>query len=870
MPETISSPKLKSLFVKIAGVIALTTATVSGALTVVKSGRVEESLLAKTADQMAAVATLSAQLVSGATKFGRAEDAEVALETALGVVAANVTGLSVLSVDGVSLLEWPSGGPDDAIRTETLASSLALGQSLVSPDGRTVTQPIFFGPSDELVGVIGISWSVEEILQELDDASQSARLIAGLVFLLATAAAMVVVTFLVTRPLARLGGSISAMGRREYDTMVVGTDRSDEIGSIGRMVEKLRADLSANVAVQRDATFKGAAFMGSYAAIMLVDDTFTLRELNPKMTELLKAHMSEFTKIVPGIDPNDMIGRSVSSLCQTSANGQVNMAQILRLGSARVSLRVNPIGTEDGSAVGYVIEMEDVTRSWLNEVMIQAIETTQIKADFDLNGTLLSANARFCDLLQSNEEQLMGRGLVDLLTQKGGPVSSTLASLPASVKDKPHVGRLEVFGPNGDPVVIDGILNCIRDPDGQPVRLLLLGQDVTQAESELRAARHDRQIATRQQTRVVDSLRIGLRQLSIGDLTCQIDEVFDGGYEDLRQDFNNTLQTLATAMAEVSENAKNIKTEAGDISTTADALSRKTESTAATLEQTAAALDELTSSVKQSAEGAEHADRAVADAKANAEDSGKVVLETVAAMDQIEESSNKITSIIKVIDDIAFQTNLLALNAGVEAARAGEAGRGFAVVASEVRALAQRSSEAAREINSLIAKSGGQVKKGVELVGETGEALRRIVDSVSKISDLVSIIAGSSRQQSINLAEINNAVTQLDQSTQQNAARLEEATAASEALRNDAVSLVETVGHFKIGRAEVDVASVAPSEMSQRDRRLHPKLQPIQGYRRLQAAPFRQGTSPCPWKLQMNGRTSDEYYCWQAVRSHTW
>ncbi|MEH6774757.1 MAG: methyl-accepting chemotaxis protein, partial [Cereibacter changlensis] len=217
-----------------------------------------------------------------------------------------------------------------------------------------------------------------------------------------------------------------------------------------------------------------------------------------------------------------------------------------------------------------------------------------------------------------------------------------------------------------------------------------------------------------------------------------------------------------------------------------------------TLEQTAAALDGLTVSVRAAADGAAEADRVVTEAKSNAEQSGNIVVETVTAMDMIAASSDKITSIVKVIDDIAFQTNLLALNAGVEAARAGDAGRGFAVVASEVRALAQRSSEAAREINDLILKSGSQVKRGVDLVGRTGEALKQIVNSVSDISLLVSEIAVSSKQQSLGLAEINSAVNDLDQSTQQNAARLQEATAAAEALTNDAIALVESAAHFRL------------------------------------------------------------------------
>ncbi|RYI06734.1 MAG: chemotaxis protein, partial [Acetobacteraceae bacterium] len=216
-----------------------------------------------------------------------------------------------------------------------------------------------------------------------------------------------------------------------------------------------------------------------------------------------------------------------------------------------------------------------------------------------------------------------------------------------------------------------------------------------------------------------------------------------------------------------------------------------------------------TTSVKSTADGAERADQAVSTARANAESSSKVVVETVSAMDQIAGSSERITSIIKVIDDIAFETNLLALNAGVEAARAGDAGRGFAVVASEVRALAQRSSDAAREINDLIANSANQVRRGVTLVDKTGEALKEIAHSESEIAGLVSDIAVASRQQSANLVEINSAVTQLDQSTQQNAARLEETTAASEGLTKDAVALVATVSHFKVGGGGVGDQVVA-------------------------------------------------------------
>ncbi|UWQ55792.1 cache domain-containing protein [Leisingera caerulea] len=297
---------------------------------------------------------------------------------------------------------------------------------------------------------------------------------------------------------------------------------------------------------------------------------------------------------------------------------------------------------------------------------------------------------------------------------------------------------------------------------------------------------------------VVEALSRKLSDLSHGDLTAQITETFPAEYEQLRRDFNSTAQTLSQTVEQVIAAADSIRSGAGEISQASDDLSHRTESQAATLEETAAALDELTASVKSAAEGARSVEATMEDAKREAETSGEVVQSAVSAMTEIEQSSNQISQIIGVIDDIAFQTNLLALNAGVEAARAGEAGRGFAVVASEVRALAQRSSDAAMEIKTLISNSSGQVERGVELVGKAGEALQSIVSQVNHISELVSGIAEGAAEQSTGLAEINTGVTQLDQVTQQNAAMVEESTAAGQLLKEDATRLTGLVAHFKI------------------------------------------------------------------------
>ncbi|WP_291730204.1 methyl-accepting chemotaxis protein [Leisingera sp. F5] len=313
-----------------------------------------------------------------------------------------------------------------------------------------------------------------------------------------------------------------------------------------------------------------------------------------------------------------------------------------------------------------------------------------------------------------------------------------------------------------------------------------------------RAAEEERAEMQRQQQDVVESLSAGLMQLAEGDFSQPIKNAFPQEYEQLRENYNSTVSNLSSTVRQVVEASGSIRNGAAEISQASDDLSHRTESQAATLEQTAAALDELTASVKSAAEGARSVESTMAEARTEAENNREVVQSAVSAMTEIEQSSNHISQIISVIDDIAFQTNLLALNAGVEAARAGEAGKGFAVVASEVRALAQRSSDAAMEIKTLIGDSSKQVERGVDLVGKAGEALQSIVEQVTHISQLVSGIAEGAAEQSTGLHEINTGVTQLDQVTQQNAAMVEEATAAGHMLNTDAGKLSELVAHFRV------------------------------------------------------------------------
>jgi methyl-accepting chemotaxis protein len=299
----------------------------------------------------------------------------------------------------------------------------------------------------------------------------------------------------------------------------------------------------------------------------------------------------------------------------------------------------------------------------------------------------------------------------------------------------------------------------------------------------------------------VATLGEALGRLAAGDMTSSIETPFEGDLDRLRQDFNTSVSHLREALCEVGDNARAIDASAREIRAAADALARRTENQAASVEETAAALEQITTTVKDSTRRAEEAGALVARTRQGAERSGEIVHRAIAAMQQIERSSGEIGNIIGVIDDIAFQTNLLALNAGVEAARAGEAGKGFAVVAQEVRELAQRSANAAREIKTLIGASGEHVGSGVALVAETGTALQAIVTEVQEINGHVQAIVHAAREQALGLSEINTAVGNMDQGTQQNAAMVEETTAASHGLANDVQALNGLIGRFNVGNA---------------------------------------------------------------------
>ena len=432
---------------------------------------------------------------------------------------------------------------------------------------------------------------------------------------------------------------------------------------------------------------------------------------------------------------------------------------------------------------------------------VRAIERSQATIEFELDGTIVRANDNFLKTMGYSASEIVGKHHRMFVTPEYAASADYRHFWEKLGRGDFHAGKFSRVNRSGKTVWIQASYNPVFDDTGRPIKVVKIAVDIT-ADEERAAQEHaERLAAEAAQAQISEILARCLARLANGDLTVRIEEAIAPVYAGIRNDFNTALTELSAAMAAIAGSSSALHAGAEEIASASDDLSRRTEQQAASLEETAAALDQITATVSRSAEGAAKVANATTEARTDAVATGPVVQSAVKAMTEIEQSSREISKIVSVIDEISFQTNLLALNAGVEAARAGDAGRGFAVVASEVRALAQRCADAAKEIKGLISASTSQVDAGVKLVASTGDALTRIANKIAEIDGWVAEIATSSREQATGLVQVNSAVNQMDQVTQQNAAMVEQATAAAASLQSEAAELTGQISKFQTGTA---------------------------------------------------------------------
>jgi len=613
------------------------------------------------------------------------------------------------------------------------------------------------------------------------------------------------------------------------------------------------------------------------ANVMIADANNCVVYLNPAVGSMFRAAEADIRKEVPGFSATRLLGESLDGFLagagQPQQQGRLRQAQqaALEVGGRHFALTVTPVYRRDGALLGSAIEWQDRTRELAERAAEEArvaeerriaSENARIRIALDNVSTavMIADNARDIIYINRSADALMSRrendlrqalpgfaarellgGSMDRFHRNPGHQRDMLANLRSNYRAEVKLAGL-TFALSANPVFdaqgerLGSVVEWFDRTE--EVRIEAEVGDIVGAAAsgvfEKRISLEDKQGFFRTLGEKVNQLLNVTSQglsdiasvlgaLAQGDLTRHIENDYQGLFGTLKSDTNATVDNLRDIVRHIQESTELITGAASEISSGNSNLSQRTEEQAASLEETASSMEEITSTVRQNADNAKQANRLAIGASDTAGRGGKVVSQVVTTMTEINDSSRKIVDIISVIDGIAFQTNILALNAAVEAARAGEQGRGFAVVASEVRNLAQRSAAAAKEIKSLIGDSVGKVESGARLVGEAGRTMEEIVASIAQVAGIMSDISAASGEQSAGIEQISQAVTNMDENTQKNAALVEEAAAAAESLAEQAQQLSAAVSRFRLeAGAPVRRAATAPVARS----RAAPIIQP--------------------------------------------
>ena len=598
-----------------------------------------------------------------------------------------------------------------------------------------------------------------------------------------------------------------------------------------------------------------AAMQAVNSCVMIADENNVIVKMNPAATRMMQKVEGELRKELPDFSVAKIVGSNIDQFHKHPQHQQKLMSELnttyhttIEVGSVHFDLTANPIFDEQRQRIGTVVEWEDITARLIAEEQekqiteqeyVKAAENARIRSALDMvtsnvmvadaDNVIVYANDSVVSMLRDAESDLRTQlpdfradeivgSKIDSLLQNPAHQENILASLDTTREDKIEISD-QHYKLKASPFKNDS-----GERIGTVVELIDLIDEVTfdESVSQVISAALKGDLSSRIETRkgcsefiaaagssindllenfgnVLRDADKAISALSEGRLTEKMQGDYEGEYATLKEGINQSIDKLISVVTDITDSSNRVKSAAGEISNGNTNLSQRTEQQAASLEETSSAMEEITATVQQNAENSIQANTLARGARETAENGGSVVGRAVDAMQAISDSSNKITDIIGVIDEIAFQTNLLALNAAVEAARAGDQGRGFAVVADEVRSLAGRSATAAKEIKDLIKDSSEKVNEGSELVNRSGETLGEIVTAVKKVNDIVAEIATASDEQSTGLAEISKAITEMDSMTQQNAALVEEAAAASESMNGQAENLDKLISFFITG-----------------------------------------------------------------------
>lgn len=624
----------------------------------------------------------------------------------------------------------------------------------------------------------------------------------------------------------------------------------DEAGKLTKVV-KFATDITEQKQQATENSRIRQALDSAKSNVMLADADHNIIYMNGAVDQLFRDKEAEIRQDLPRFDASKLIGTNMDVFHKDPSH-QRRMVEgltepysvIAEVGGLSFRINATPLTSASGKRTGTVVEWDDATLELAAER--EAMENARIKQALDsatssimladANNNILYVNATVVSMFRSAEaklrealpgfsaDDLVGKNM-DIFHKNPSHQKGLVNGLSSS-----YTGQAEVAG-----LTFEVVANPLVDEDGTRIGTVVEWKNRTQelaVEEEVqdvlgRVARgdltqrvegdytgffgvlKDNINATVEKLNAVEAeVKSVLSKVVEGNLTSQIEGEYEGFFGSLKDNINATVFKLIDVVQQIKEVSDSVATGSEEICQGNANLSQRTEEQASSLEETSSSMEEMTSTVQQNAENAREADKLAQGAKDKAEHGGEVVSNAVTAMAEINGASKRIADIISVIDEIAFQTNLLALNASVEAARAGEQGRGFAVVASEVRNLAGRSATAAKEIKELIEDSVGKVEQGSKLVDESGQTLQEIISAVQSVTDIVGEISGASVEQAAGIEEVNKAISLMDEMTQQNAALVEQAAAASEAMGDQAGELKNQMNFFNLsGEQQASVPS---------------------------------------------------------------